>query len=234
MGRVEIQPSRWSLPFPTTQPQLSSGVEVFGLGLGVCDERLDSMITAPPTSPSHSLPAPPRACPLPPSRPRSMRSPSDSGSSTSPTSSSMCTLPAPCRTTPTGYSTKSLAGVRSDVGCLLRDVVSWSIMIDGCVKCGEHHEALVLSEMMENAASTAMEEEGGGWGEGEQRHNSQWRLCLDWSLCGVRGWGPRAWEDGPVPEGPLNLRLATSLVDTYAGAGGVLGCARGLWIAPKF
>ena len=43
-----------------------------------------------------------------------------------------------------------------------RDVVSWSAMIDGCVKCGEHREALALFEMMENTAARSVEDGGGG------------------------------------------------------------------------
>lgn len=46
------------------------------------------------------------------------------------------------------------------LGCPLRDVVYWR----------EHREALVVFEMMENAASTAME------GGGEQRHDASGSL----------------------------------------------------------
>lgn len=87
---------------------------------------------------------------------------------------------------------------RCSLGCSLRNVVSWSVTIDGCVKCGEHREALVLFEMMENAASTAMEEEGGGLGAGGEavRANSVIMAIVLGACAACAAGGRRAWEEG--------------------------------------
>ncbi|KAF0898790.1 hypothetical protein E2562_011869 [Oryza meyeriana var. granulata] len=91
-------------------------------------------------------------------------------------------------------------------------VVSWSAMIDGCVKCGEHREALAVFEMMEVSAA---------------RHRVR---ANDVTMVSVPG---TCTHIGDLARGKqmhryleergflLNLRLATSLVDMYVKCGAI-------------
>uniref|UniRef100_A0A0D9XK41 Pentacotripeptide-repeat region of PRORP domain-containing protein n=1 Tax=Leersia perrieri TaxID=77586 RepID=A0A0D9XK41_9ORYZ len=93
-----------------------------------------------------------------------------------------------------------------------RDVVSWSAMIDGCVKCGEHREALAVFEMME--ASVAHH----GVRANDVTIVSVLGACAHLGDL-VRG---RQMHQYLEEHGfPLNLRLATSLVDMYAKCGAI-------------
>uniref|UniRef100_A0A0E0BB11 Pentatricopeptide n=1 Tax=Oryza glumipatula TaxID=40148 RepID=A0A0E0BB11_9ORYZ len=95
-----------------------------------------------------------------------------------------------------------------------RDVVSWSAMIDGCVKCGEHREALAVFEMME---ATAARHDG-------VRANDVTMVSV-LGACAHLGDLVRGRKMHRYLEEhgfPLNIRLATSLVDMYAKCGAIV------------
>jgi pentatricopeptide repeat protein len=97
-----------------------------------------------------------------------------------------------------------------------RDVVSWSAMIDGCVKCGEHREALEVFEMMEETESALPE--GGGVRANDVTMVSVLGACAH---MGDLEQGRRVHWFIQDRGFPLNLRLATSLVDMYAKCGAI-------------
>lgn len=86
-------------------------------------------------------------------------------------------------------------------------------MIDGCVKCGEHREALALFEMMETAA-----ESGHGVRANDVTMVSVLGACAH---LGDLGRGRQMHRHLQERRFPLNLRLATSLVDMYAKCGAI-------------
>ncbi|TVU30572.1 hypothetical protein EJB05_22202, partial [Eragrostis curvula] len=99
-----------------------------------------------------------------------------------------------------------------------RDVVSWSAMIDGCVKCGEHGEALAVFEKMEDAAAAAASTEGGGVRANDVTMVSVLGACAH---LGDLERGRRVHQCLRERGFPMNLRLATSLVDMYAKCGAI-------------
>lgn len=104
-------------------------------------------------------------------------------------------------------------------------------MIDGCVKCGEHREALALFEMMENAAARSAEEEDGGGGA---RANDVTMVSV-LGACAQLGdleRGRRAHRCLRERGFALNLRLATSLVDMYAKCGAISEAMEVFWAVP--
>jgi pentatricopeptide repeat protein len=83
-------------------------------------------------------------------------------------------------------------------------------MIDGCVKCGEHREALALFEMMETS--------GHGVRANDVTMVSVLGACAH---LGDLGRGRRMHRHLQEHGFPLNLWLATSLVDMYAKCGAI-------------
>ncbi|KAK3153818.1 hypothetical protein QOZ80_2BG0181650 [Eleusine coracana subsp. coracana] len=93
------------------------------------------------------------------------------------------------------------------------NVVFWSAMIDGCVKCGEHREALAVFKMMEDAAAG---------GDGVRANYVTMVSVL--GACAHLGdleWGRWVHRCLRNRGFPMNLKLATSLVDMYAKCGAI-------------
>jgi pentatricopeptide repeat protein len=110
-----------------------------------------------------------------------------------------------------------------------RDVVSWSAMIDGCVKCGEHREALALFEMMENTAARSVEDGGSGARANDVTMVSVLGACAN---LGDLERGRRVHRCLRERGFPLNLKLATSLVDMYAKCGAIREALDVFWAVP--
>jgi pentatricopeptide repeat protein len=110
-----------------------------------------------------------------------------------------------------------------------RDVVSWSAMIDGCLKCGEHREALALFEMMENTAARSVEDGGGGARANDVTMVSVLGACAN---LGDLERGRRVHRCLRERGFPLNLKLATSLVDMYAKCGAIREALDVFWAVP--
>jgi pentatricopeptide repeat protein len=110
-----------------------------------------------------------------------------------------------------------------------RDVVSWSAMIDGCLKCGEHRVALALFEMMENTAARSVEDGGSGARANDVTMVSVLGACAN---LGDLERGRRVHRCLRERGFPLNLKLATSLVDMYAKCGAIREALDVFWAVP--